>query len=98
MDLRQRDLAIYAALTVADATVTYVAIERGYREANPVMRLAGDDAWQVAGSVLVVSGIVGWAMNKRARHRGHDHKAWTTASLVRSFGLAWNLSQLEGGK
>ena len=98
LTVRQRDIATYAALTLADATLTYVAVERGYREANPLMRLAGDDAWQVAGSVLVVSGIVGWAMNKRARHRGHDHRAWNTANLTRSFAVAWDAYQLERGE
>ena len=95
---RQRDIATYAALSLADATITYAAMERGHQEANPLMRFAGDEAWQVAGSVLVVSGFVGWTLDRIGQRRGHDHRAWSTANLVRAFTVGWNAKVMTEGE
>lgn len=94
--VRQRDMAIYSSLAVADAATTYIGIDQGLREANPLLRLSGTEAWQVAASSLVVSSAVLWAMDRHERKAGHDHKAWTVLNLTRAFVVAWNLEQIYG--
>lgn len=91
---RQRDLATYGALAAADAATTYYALEHGAAEANPILRVAGDDAVTVALTSAAVSFAVAYLLDRHQRERGHDARAWRTLNLVRAFGVAWNLNAI----
>ena len=95
---RQKDIATYATLSVADAMITYAALEDGHRELNPLMHFAGDEGWQAAGSVLVVSAVVGYAFDRIGKKRGHDRRVWGTANLCKAFAVGWNTRVLLEGK
>ena len=93
---RTNDLRLYATLAAADAVTTYVGIERGLEEANPLMTVAGDDAAQVALTSAVISALAGYLFDRYSQRggRGHDHRAWRTVNLLRAFAVAWNLTQI----
>ena len=65
---------ILAGLVAADAITTQRGLERGYREANPIMRpfVTRGTAGQAAGSALGFSAALGTAY---LLHVTHHHKA-----------------------
>ncbi len=90
---RTRDIATYAALSAADVATTYVAIQDGFVEVNPIMRVGGDEAWQTAATVAVVSVLTGLLVDRLVAraHRGHQRRPWFVLSGLKGAAAAWNL-------
>lgn len=84
-------LAIFAALQVADVTLTTLILRRGGRELNPAMRWLMDKLGTVPGLALpkvVLIGVFCAVMN----YPGAD-TAIAIASVLYAGVVAWNLKE-----